>query len=102
MIWVLAFTFTVVFFHRQVRSHLRCCAFGFCDLARRLADKFLATSQPDFSWSLPTIGIQLHARAAASVPFSLLSSRGTRQGCPDTASPPARPPCSAGQRQRIP
>lgn len=41
MIRVLAFTLTLLFFHRQVRSHLRRCSLGFCDLARRLADQFL-------------------------------------------------------------
>jgi hypothetical protein len=41
MIRVLAFTLTQVFFHRQVRSHFRKYSFGFCDLARSLADQFL-------------------------------------------------------------
>jgi len=49
MIRVLAFTLTLVFFHRQVRSHLRSCSFGFCDLAHRLAYQFIATPQPDSS-----------------------------------------------------
>jgi hypothetical protein len=49
MIRVLAFTLTLVFFHRQVRSHLRKCSLGFCDLARRLADQFLLTPQSDSS-----------------------------------------------------
>ena len=49
MIRVLAFTLTLVFFHRQVRSHLRSCSFGFCDLAQRLAYQFIATPQPDSS-----------------------------------------------------
>jgi Transposase DDE domain len=49
MIRVLAFTLTLVFFHRQVRSHFRRCSLGFCDLARRLADQFLATPQSDSS-----------------------------------------------------
>jgi hypothetical protein len=31
---VLAFTLTLVFFYRQVRSHFRNCSLGFCDLAR--------------------------------------------------------------------
>jgi hypothetical protein len=41
MIRVLAYTLTMVFFFRQVRSHLRKCSLGFCDLARKLADWFL-------------------------------------------------------------
>jgi hypothetical protein len=49
MIRVPAFTLTLVFFHRQVRSHLRSCSFGFCDLAQRLAYQFIATPQPDSS-----------------------------------------------------
>jgi hypothetical protein len=49
MIRVLAFTLTLVFFHRQVRSHFRNCSFGFCDLAQRLAYQFIVTAQPDSS-----------------------------------------------------
>src|SRR5438552_2833090 len=49
MIRVLAFTLTMVFFHRQVRSHLRSCCIGFCDLAQRLAYQFVVTAQPDSS-----------------------------------------------------
>jgi hypothetical protein len=49
MIRVLAFTLTLVFFHRQVRSHLRSCSIGFCDLAQRLAYQFLVIPQPDSS-----------------------------------------------------
>jgi hypothetical protein len=49
MIRVLAFTLTLVFFHRQVRSHFRNCSFGFCDLAHRLAYQFVVTAQPDSS-----------------------------------------------------
>jgi Transposase DDE domain len=49
MIRVLAFTLTLVFFHRQVRSHFRNCSFGFCDLAQRLAYQFVVTAQPDSS-----------------------------------------------------
>lgn len=49
MIRVLAFTLTLVFFHRQVRSHLRNCSLGFCDLAQRLAYQFVVTAQPDSS-----------------------------------------------------
>jgi hypothetical protein len=49
MIRVLAFTLTLVFFHRQVRSHFRNCSFGFCDLAQRLAYQFIVTPQPDSS-----------------------------------------------------
>jgi hypothetical protein len=41
MIRVLAYTLTLVFFHRQVRSHLRKRSFGFCDLAEKLADWFV-------------------------------------------------------------
>jgi len=49
MIRVLAFTLTLVFFHRQIRSHFRSCSFGFCDLAQRLAYQFVVTPQPDSS-----------------------------------------------------
>jgi len=49
MIRVLAYTLTLVFFHRQVRSHFRNCSFGFCDLAHRLAYQFVVTAQPDSS-----------------------------------------------------
>jgi hypothetical protein len=41
MIRVLAYTLTLVFFFRQVRSHFRNCPLGFCDLAERLADWFI-------------------------------------------------------------
>jgi hypothetical protein len=44
MIRVLAFTLTLVFFHRQVRSHLRSCSIGFCDLAQRRAYQFVVTA----------------------------------------------------------
>jgi hypothetical protein len=49
MMRVRAVTLTLVFFHRQVRSHLRSCSFGFCDLAHRLAYQFLVTPRPDSS-----------------------------------------------------
>jgi hypothetical protein len=49
MIRVLAFTLTQVFFHRQVRSHFRKCSFGFCNLARRLADQFLVMARTNSS-----------------------------------------------------
>jgi hypothetical protein len=41
MIRVLAYALTIVFYHRQVRSHFRKPSFGFCDLARKLAYLFL-------------------------------------------------------------
>jgi hypothetical protein len=41
MIRVLAYTLTLVFFFRQVRSHFRNCSLGFCDLAQKLADWFI-------------------------------------------------------------
>ena len=41
MIRVLAYTLTVVFFYRQVRSHFRKGSFGFCDLAGTLATWFV-------------------------------------------------------------
>jgi|SRR5271169_5872969 len=44
MIRVLAFTLTQVFYHRQVRSHVRQPGFGFRDLARRMAYQFLVPS----------------------------------------------------------
>ena len=49
MIRILAYTLTQVFLHRQVRSHFRKPSFGFCDLARRLADQFLIVAQPNSS-----------------------------------------------------
>jgi hypothetical protein len=49
MIRVLAFTLSLVFFHRQVRSHFRNCSLGFCDLARKLAYQFLVIARPDSS-----------------------------------------------------
>jgi Transposase DDE domain len=42
MIRVLAYTLTLVFFFRQVRSHFRKCSLGFCDLAQKLAYWFVA------------------------------------------------------------
>ncbi len=48
MIRVLAYTLTLVFYHRQVRSHFRSTPFGFCELARRLAYQFLS-DPPDTS-----------------------------------------------------
>lgn len=41
MIRILAYTLTMVFYHRQALSHSRSVAFGFCDLARKLAHLFL-------------------------------------------------------------
>jgi len=38
---VLAYTLTLVFFFRQVRSHFRKCSLGFCDLAQKLAYWFV-------------------------------------------------------------
>jgi hypothetical protein len=49
MIRVLAYTLTLVFFHRQVRSHFRNCSLGFCDLAQRLAYQFIVTPRKDSS-----------------------------------------------------
>lgn len=49
MIRVLAFTLTLVFYHRQICSHRRTSSLGFCDLAHRLAYQFLAASQLDSS-----------------------------------------------------
>lgn len=48
MIRVLAYTLTLVFYHRQVRSHFRKASFSFCELARRLAYLFLS-DPPDTS-----------------------------------------------------
>lgn len=48
MIRVLAYTLTLVYYHRQVRSHFRRTPFGFCELARRLAYQFLS-DPPDTS-----------------------------------------------------
>ena len=41
MIRVLAYTLTLAFFFRQVRSHFRKCSLGFCNLAQQLADWFI-------------------------------------------------------------
>lgn len=41
MIRLLAFTLALVFYYRQVRSHFDKLSFGFCDLARRMAEQFL-------------------------------------------------------------
>ena len=41
MIRVLAYTLTLVFFFRQVRSHFRKCSLGICDLAQKLAYWFV-------------------------------------------------------------
>ena len=41
MIRVLAYTLTLSFFFRQVRSHFRKCSLGFCNLAQQLADWFI-------------------------------------------------------------
>jgi hypothetical protein len=49
MIRVLAFTLAQVFYHRQVRSHLRKASCGFCDLARRMAERFSLLATPDSS-----------------------------------------------------
>jgi hypothetical protein len=38
---VLAYTLTLAFFFRQVRSHFRNGSLGFCDLAHKLADWFV-------------------------------------------------------------
>lgn len=38
---VLAYTLTLAFFFRQVRSHFRKCSLGFCNLAQQLADWFI-------------------------------------------------------------
>jgi len=48
MIRVLAYTLTLVFFFRQVRSHFQKCSLGFCDLAQKLAYWF-AVLQADSS-----------------------------------------------------
>lgn len=48
MIRVLAYTLTMVFYYRQVRSHCRGVPPGFCDMARQLAYCFL-TGCPDTS-----------------------------------------------------
>ncbi len=44
MIRVLAYTLSMVFYHRQVRSHFRKASFGFCDLARQVAYAFLPSA----------------------------------------------------------
>lgn len=45
MIRVLAYTLTLVFYHRQVRSHFRKTSIGFRELARKLAYPFLSDPQ---------------------------------------------------------
>ena len=42
MIRVLAYTLSMVFYHRQVRSHYRTAPPSFCDMARQLGYQFLA------------------------------------------------------------
>ncbi len=49
MIRVLAYTLTMVYYHRQGRSHFRKASFGFCDLARKLAYVFLLPPRLDSS-----------------------------------------------------
>jgi len=49
MIRVLAYTLSLVFYQRQVRSHFRKASFGFCDLARKLAYMFLLPGRLDSS-----------------------------------------------------
>jgi hypothetical protein len=44
MIRELAYTLSMVFYHRQVRSHFRKACFGFCDLARQIAYAFLPSA----------------------------------------------------------
>jgi hypothetical protein len=44
MIRVLAYTLSMVFYHRQVRSHFRKASFGFCDLAKQIAYAFLPSA----------------------------------------------------------
>jgi len=46
MIRILAYTLTMVFYHRQVLSHSRYTTLGFCDLARKLAYLFLLAPTP--------------------------------------------------------
>ena len=48
MIRVLGYTLTMVFYYRQVRSHSRSVAPGFCDMARQLGYGFL-TARSDTS-----------------------------------------------------
>jgi hypothetical protein len=45
MIRVLAYTLSMVFYHRQVRSHFRKASFGFCDLAKQIAYAFLSSAR---------------------------------------------------------
>jgi hypothetical protein len=48
MIRIPAYTLTLVFFFRQMRSHFRYSSLGFCDLAQRLVYWFLVP-HPDSS-----------------------------------------------------
>ena len=41
MIRVLAYTLTMVFYHRQVRSHCRATPPSFCETARQIGYRFL-------------------------------------------------------------
>jgi hypothetical protein len=41
LIRVLAFTLSMIFYHRQVRSHFPRASLGFCDLVRQIAYAFL-------------------------------------------------------------
>src|SRR6202023_2829262 len=88
MIRVLAFTLTLVFFHRQVRSHLRSCCIGFCDLAQRLAYQFVVTAQRDSSLFPAKIMETLRAFLSgcmASLSFS--SPKGSAEALPEVFSP---------------
>lgn len=42
---VLAYTLSMVFYHRQVCSHFRKPSFGFCDLAKQMAYAFLSAAR---------------------------------------------------------
>lgn len=44
VIRVLAYTLSLVFYHRQVRSHFRGACFGFCDLGWQIAYAFLRSA----------------------------------------------------------
>jgi hypothetical protein len=71
MIRVLAFTLTQVFFHRQMRSRFRKSSFGFCDLARRLADQFLVMAQTNSSSGLSPHSNLARPRWVPGLPSSL-------------------------------
>jgi hypothetical protein len=70
---VLAFTLTLVFFHRQVRSHFRNCSLGLGDLARRMAYG-VSSSTSGFQLNVPAFSFMKIILRPSWVPPLLFSS----------------------------